>query len=522
VAGDSGSAGASGTGGALPPCGPFDATQLPNGKPVVELAPASSSPDAKPGSVAALKTAIAASQGGGLIVIGDGSYSGDVTVSASGASDNAPVVIRAQTRLGAVWTGGTWTITGSHVRVEGIHFKGGAKVVVAPPSTRTRLTRCRFSGLGNSSTTYVSYSSGIEEHRMDRCAVEDGGGHQIYVKQPSRTIQFDHNHFKSMAACGEDAASGTFMYLWDAHVDAVKPANLVVEHNFFDDICANGETICSKGSDSWIRYNTFANGNGSGRISLRHGGGHVVAGNFMFDATGMTISGARHRIYDNYMFNCRVAFDLHAGNVEPDHVPAGMYDSMPNDKELCDPQHRDKDDDGDGQVDEGCENPYEPVRDSVFANNTVITDGQGEVAFLLGSLRSSLTLQYDSSHNWFVNNLTFAAGGGQYLWTFDHQSDNEFANNVYFGADSDTVAGLIEQDPKLSPSGGLYRPSSASNALLGQGAVLDGNGYGGLVVCDDVDGQGRGATNDIGCDQLSSEPVTRSPLTAQDVGPDAP
>ena len=493
---------------------------LPHGKSVVILDPASNNADATPSSTSGLQNAIGNANGGGLILIEDGSYSGNVNVNADGADDAHPLVIRAKSRLGTKWTSGTWTITGSFVRIEGIHFEGGARVVIDVPSTRTRLTRCRFSGVGNTATTYVSYQSGIEEHRFDHSTVEDGGGHQIYVKQPSRYVQFDHNHFKSMAACGEDAQSGTFMYLWDAHVDAVKPANMVVEHNFFDNICANGETICSKGSNSWIRYNTFANGNGTGRISLRHGGGHEVVGNFLFDGVGMTISGARHRVYNNYLFDCRVGFDLHAGNVEPDHVPPGMFDSQPNDNELCDPQHRDKDDDGDGQVDEGCENPYEPVMDSVFANNTVVTDGSAQTGFLIGSLRSTLSLNYEAGDNWFVNNVVYSAGGADLLWAFEHAGDNDFANNVYFG-DSQTHSGLEQIDPKLALTGGLYRPSSSSAAVVGQGTVLDGNGYGGLVVCDDVDGQVREAANDIGCDQVSSAAVTRAPLTAQDVGPDA-
>lgn len=519
AAGSGAESGAAGTGNGS--CDGSAPGTLPHGKAMVSLDPTSGTASAAPNSTSALNNAIDDAGGGALIVIDDGSYSGNVVVDASGADENSPVVIRAQSRLGVTWTGGTWTIKGSFVRIEGIHFKGGAVVVVDQPSHRTRITRCRFSGLANAMTNYVRYLSGVEEHRLDHCTMEGGGGHQIHVKQPSRYIHFERNHFKSMAACGESAQSGTYIYLWDAHVDAVKPANMVIEHNYFDNVCANGETICMKGSDSWVRHNTFSNGNGTGRISARHGAGHRIEGNFMFDAVGMTISGARHRVFNNYLHGCRTGFDLHAGNVEPDHVPAGMFDSQPNDGELCDPQHRDKDDDGDGTVDEGCENPYEPVVDSVFANNTVITEGSSQVGFMIGSLRSTLSLNYDASDNWFVNNLTYSAGGAALLWAFEHASGNEFASNVFFGADSDSRAGLEEHDPQLTPTDGVFRPTPVSGYVVEEGEVLVGSGFGGLVVCDDLDGDVRGATNDIGCDQVSSSSSVAEPLTAQDVGPDA-
>jgi hypothetical protein len=38
-------------------------------------------------------------------------------------------------------------------------------------------------------------------------------------------------------------------------------------------------------------------------------------------------------------------------------------------------------------------------------------------------------------------------------------------------------------------------------------------------VKSDIDGQSRAAPADVGCDQISTAPVTNRPLKAEDVGP---
>jgi poly(beta-D-mannuronate) lyase len=69
-------------------------------------------------------------------------------------------------------------------------------------------------------------------------------------------------------------------------------------------------------------------------------------------------------------------------------------------------------------------------------------------------------------------------------------------------------------DPLLSlAADGLFRPAATSPVL---GAAAGNYSY----VTTDMDGQARpDAGKDVGADQMSNDPITRPPLTPNDVGP---
>ncbi len=76
------------------------------------------------------------------------------------------------------------------------------------------------------------------------------------------------------------------------------------------------------------------------------------------------------------------------------------------------------------------------------------------------------------------------------------------------------VTGIGTVDPKLVLDAvGIWRPVQGSPAI---GAAEGEYPF----VTEDIEGQPRGATKDVGCDQVSGEPRLRRPLTPEDVGPD--
>ena len=74
-------------------------------------------------------------------------------------------------------------------------------------------------------------------------------------------------------------------------------------------------------------------------------------------------------------------------------------------------------------------------------------------------------------------------------------------------------SGIILENPNLKLHGdGLYRPDSLSPVFDAAQGNYD-------FVNQDMDGQLRGQSKDVGADQISSEPILYRPLTAKDVGP---
>lgn len=261
--------------------------------------------------------------------------------------------------------------------------------------------------------------------------------------------------------------------------------NHIVEHNLFEDCDGENEIITVKTSNNTIRYNTFVNNLGS--VSIRFGAGTDVHGNFFFanslnqnpfpdDTGGIRVYGHGHRIFNNYFEGL-----TGRGFRVPINIDGG--------------------DTSDSSGGDGHERPT----DVEVVNNTLVDCAHGIGVGTHYSLAPQRTV--------FANNLVYNTANP--MFEIARESGSIYQRNIGFGSAPGrafTTDELWVVDPALVDAGPVFRLSPSSPAV--------GHGLDYAYVTDDMDGQARTAT-DVGADQLSSAPVTRSPLTPADVGPAA-
>jgi hypothetical protein len=233
-----------------------------------------------------------------------------------------------------------------------------------------------------------------------------------------------------------------------------------IEHNFLKGASGDPETISVKSSDNIIRYNTMRAT--SGEICLRHGNRSQVYGNYIIaDGNG----GSRGiRVYgaDHRIYNNYIAA-----------AQTGIW----------------LDAGSASATEEPGKEHYQVYRAWVF-NNTII--GQ---ELRVGGTKANAPKDCKIANNILTGNL--AAGGTGTV--------NE--GNIVGGASP------------LTMEGGVYRllPNAAGMRAIGK--AVNASAYG---IMEDIEGQTR-VEPDVGADEQSMDPVKiRGPLTAADVGVDAP
>jgi hypothetical protein len=271
-----------------------------------------SSPEREVSNSAELKSAIEAAEPGNRIILHDGTYDvgGDLTISVKASAD-APFEIVAKNRGKAVITGPTrFFITGSeHIVIEGLTFRSTRGPAIELRGSRhVRITRNHFQleesersswvmidGIKGDTVTLSGYN------RIDHNGFEKKSqlGNFITVEgtkrgepQVSQHDRIDHNLFADIGPRAENVLEairiGSSMY-------SLSSGYTVLEHNLFERCDGDPEYISIKSSHDTIRYNTFRECLGS--LSLRHGNGSVVEGNYILgngrtgsflDSTGKT------------------------------------------------------------------------------------------------------------------------------------------------------------------------------------------------------------------------------------------
>jgi poly(beta-D-mannuronate) lyase len=437
------------------------------------------------------------SRPGDVIVLRDGEWADvELVFDAQGAAER-PITLRAQTPGKAVLTGQSrLRLGGEHLVVEGLWFKDGQVasgdvIAFRRSSSRLalhcRLTQCAVTGYSpaerKSDTKWVSiYGS---HNRVDHCYLADktnsGPTLVVWVGETPNHHQIDHNHFGPRPSLG--ANGGETIRVGTSDV-SLNNSRTVVEHNLFEACDGEIEIISNKSCENVYRYNTFRECQGA--LTLRHGDRCTVAGNFFLghgrrSTGGVRIIGEDHKVYNNY-FAELVGIDARA--------PLCLMNGLPNS-----PLH------GYFQVQRAMvafntfvhcrqnfvlgfasDNPRGgvlPPKDCVFAHNIVL----GKKEPLINEISTPINLRWQG-------NLMYGAPLGV--------SENP---------------GILTMDPLLQQADeGLWRPNRNSPAI-GQGTEAF------PFVQEDMDGQRRTGRPDIGCDQVSAEPVVRRPLTASDVGP---
>ncbi len=276
-------------------------------------------------SPAALKYALAQASPGDVIVWEDGEYdSVRINFRAEGTQE-APVVLRAQTSGGVTLKGASQIkISGSWLAVEGFRFDSPDSSVSDSPlyfskgSSHCRVSDCAIdgSGSGYSSTDCKWVSIYGEANEVSRCSFTDKRtmGCLLVVWMESGIVprhvirgnRFTRPYTHYDESTGK-ALNGQEIIRIGTSTYSMSEASCIVEGNWFKDCDGElAEVISNKSCSNLYEGNLFEDCRGS--LTLRHGNGCTVRGNFFLssgksDVGGVRIIGENHIVEGNWLQN---------------------------------------------------------------------------------------------------------------------------------------------------------------------------------------------------------------------------
>lgn len=263
-------------------------------------------------------------QPGDTVCIADGIYS-DVRVRFLGhGTPEAPIVLRAKTPGGVTFAkGASVSVDGSYLVFEGFRFEGlGDKVscyVATTDSTsRCRISNCLFKGAEgpediSRSRNFVQLRGCFNE--VSDCAFLDknslGVSLGVNLKENSVAGHVIRNNFftrPSVLRKGKSILNGQECIRLGSSTRCFEDACCTVSGNWFYHCDGEVETISSKSCGNTYEGNLFEECVGT--LTLRHGNGCTVRGNFFLGGGrkgtgGVRIIGERHILEDNWMVGLR-------------------------------------------------------------------------------------------------------------------------------------------------------------------------------------------------------------------------
>ena len=384
-------------------------------------------------------------------------------------------------------------IYGVHLVIDGLLFTEGS---VGPNQTVIRLgenTRhCRVTN-----TAVIGYSPPQKDtntawihalglhNRIDHCFFSGKSNLGVVlsinfsVKKPNYH-QIDHNYFGPRSYHG---LNGAEMIRIGDSTQSSQVSRTTVSHNLFEGCSGEAEIITNKSCENYFRANTFRKCQGA--LTLRHGHRSVVEGNFFLgegekSTGGVRVNGEGHRVWNNYFSGltgsgARAALSIHNG---VPNSPVGLY-------------HQ--------------------IKDLEVLHNTFVNNYQN---VLVGYGREKNGATLPPIRIVMANNIIWGKSA-PLIQLEEEKAEIKYEGNIFFGSEIGVPAsqGIRFTDPKLSKDKtGLYRPHTKSPVL--------GEAKGSYPkITYDMDGQKRPAKKDVGADQGSAEPTTKSPLSIKDVGP---
>ena len=264
--------------------------------------------------------ALAAAQPGDRIVIADGTYRDAELKWLGRGTEEAPILIEAQTPGGVRIEGGsTLRLAGEWLEVSGLDFRDGfapkGSVVEfrcgGEVANHCRLTDCVIDGY-NPVRRDIAYSYVLlygRHNRVDHCAFTGKlnlGVTLIVNLEEERSRQnfhrIDHNRFGYRPVYGSNGAET--IRVGTSH-QAYTSSNTLIEENLFERCNGEVEVVSIKSSDNLIRNNRFWECEGV--LALRHGdrnevSGNIFVGNLRRNTGGVRVVNAGHRICGNRFY----------------------------------------------------------------------------------------------------------------------------------------------------------------------------------------------------------------------------
>ena len=437
----------------------------------------------------ALTSAVATAIPGDHIVLANGNYAALKITSKNGTAAN-PIVIRAVNRLGAVFNSGQLEFaTSSYVIIDGMDWTANSTTKFTS-SNNCRIMRSKFHLAETSSLKWIILQGANSHHnRIDHneFGPKSQLGNFITVdgsaSQASQYDRIDSNYFHDITPRADNEKEAIRMG-WSQI--SMSSAYTTLENNLFVNCDGDPEIVSVKSSDNTIRYNTFRTSQGA--LSLRHGNRNTVYGNFMFGGGragtgGIRVYGQDHKIYNNYLEGLTGSgFDaplqLDGGDVDTSGALSGhwrVYRTVVAFNTFVNNTYG---------LEVGRNYNLAPV-DCVIANNIVV----GSTNELMREYKTPVRMVYQG-------NIMFPNG------------------SATLGI-SKTSAEIRVVNPLLTTISGLQKLSSSSPAIDTSSGTYS-------YVTDDLDGQARSGTKDVGADEFSADAIVRRPLTTSDVGYNAP
>jgi hypothetical protein len=251
-----------------------------------------------------LNAALSNAQPGDHIVLANATYTGNRTLSRAGTAQ-APIVVKAASKHGAVISGGTITLAGAFTGVYGLQFTGST-LSVQCAADDTFVLRNWFRGpkavrLTTQKRVRVGYNrfTGGPQSNL-------GGGHHIYVEIPNgpNLPEGGRIYRNDMTSPSGSGASGEYMhvYIGDAggREEDVTPSfqDFRVEYNRISDTVRRRGIYTKRGGQ--VLFNHIV-AKGQGVTGIRHGGRGTVSGNRCTNIDSVIINGPDHQVRGNYV-----------------------------------------------------------------------------------------------------------------------------------------------------------------------------------------------------------------------------
>ena len=484
-----------------------------------------------------LVTAIHNSSDGGTFIVRDGLYNDFEASIEIQASEDNPVVIKAETIGGVTLRGESQFVfkKSAFVTLQGFIFdcQGEETLVKLEGSNNIRITRNIFElettepikwvfvgGFWSDNTfpfLYPSHNNRIDHNTFQNKetpghyitidgSFDNNGSEEVYYQSQYDTI--DYNYFRNNGPRAVNEQE-SIRIGWSEM--SLSSGFTLVEHNLFEDCDGDPEIVSVKSSDNTIRHNTFVSSYGT--LSLRHGNRNRVEGNYFFgrgkaigtSATGsnlytggIRIYGTDHVIINNYMeglngtrwdapitLTLGDAIDGQSSNLSK-HFRAERVTIAYN--TLVDNSHG---------IEIGFDNNdnfSKELEDITIANN-LLTGTEN-------SLVEIVDLDNDQGDKIFwSSNLMFPTEDASLL---------EGASSTSFGPTE-----VTNQNPLLIYDTVIGSWRSSADTPLYENVLLTSD------VNADIDGQARPSMSNPGADHYSLESIRYRPLTPVDVGPTA-
>ncbi|ONK14086.1 Chondroitinase-B precursor [Streptomyces sp. MP131-18] len=435
-----------------------------------------------------LADAFDAAQAGDRIVLADGEYEISSMTGKHGTEDE-PITVVAENRGEAEISDGQLEIEdSSYVTFEGLTWTNSDTLKITS-SNNVRLTRNHFRLTEEESLKWVLIGGADSHHnRIDHNLFEEKHelGNFITIDgsetEQSQHDRIDHNHFRNIGPRAENEMEAIRV---GQSAISESDGHTLIEHNLFEECDGDPEIISVKSNNNTVRYNTFRASQGT--VTQRHGNEGQFYGNFFLGegkegTGGIRIYGQDHTIYNNHFEGLTgsgydAALQIDGGNVDTSGALSEHFRvyraTVVNNTFVNNTSN----------IEIGANYDLAPV-DTVIADNVVV----GSEGKLFNELMTPEDMTYAGNIAWPTGSATVGV--------------------------SEPDSAIMTADPLLTGEGPVQHIGADSPAI-------DAGTGDHAFVTDDIDGQPRTGTADIGADEHSSSTITRSPLNASDVGPDA-